>query len=98
LRFVGRSQLLAEVEEKLALSGRVQRAAIIGLGGVGKTQIMQELAYRIQHNFPSTSIVSVPALSREAVRKAFFDIGRRLKVLGLEQPKADVCSAWCSKP
>jgi hypothetical protein len=43
-RFTGRQVQLTEVEEKL-LSGGSIRTAIVGLGGVSKTQLALELAY-----------------------------------------------------
>ncbi len=90
LRFVGRSTLLADLEGRLAHTGRFTKAALVGLGGIGKTQIALELAYRTRDRAPKTSVFWVPALSRDTVRKAFVDIGRRLNVPGLEEPTADV--------
>jgi hypothetical protein len=81
--------LLAQLEEKLAPTGRAKKVALIGLGGIGKTQIALELAYRTRAKFAGCSIFWVPALSRESVRKAYVDIGRRLNVAGLDEPKAD---------
>ncbi len=84
-RFVGRSTLLAELEVKLAPTRSV-RVAICGLGGIGKTQIALELAYRTR----ASSVFWVPAQSSETVRKAYVDIGRQLNVTGIDGPKADV--------
>jgi tetratricopeptide (TPR) repeat protein len=89
-RFVGRSTLLAELETKLAPTGHAKKVALIGLGGIGKTQIALELAYRTRAKFASCSVFWVPALSRESVRKAYVDIGEKLSVAGLDEPKADV--------
>jgi hypothetical protein len=89
-RFVGRSTLLAELEAKLAPAGPFKKMAVVGLGGVGKTQIALELAYRTRDKFPRRSIFWVPALSVDSIRKAFLDIARQLDVPGLEEPEADL--------
>ncbi len=91
-RFVGRSALLAELEARLAHTGRSKKAAVVGLGGIGKTQIALELAYRTKDKSPSSHVFWVPAVTHDTVRKAFGDIGRQLNVPGLEEPSADVFS------
>jgi hypothetical protein len=63
-RFVRRSALLAELEAKLAPTGRFRKAAVAGLG---KTQIALEMAYRTWDLFADSSVIWVPALSRETV-------------------------------
>ncbi len=90
LRFVGRSTLLAELEGRLAHTGRFTKAAVVGLGGIGKTQMALEVAYRTKDQSPSYSVFWVPALSLDTVRKAFTDIGRQLHSPGLEEPTTDV--------
>ncbi len=70
--------------------GHLKKVAIIGLGGIGKTQIALELAHRTWDKYRGSSVFWVPALSREAVRKAFVDIGRQLNVPGLAEPEAEV--------
>jgi tetratricopeptide (TPR) repeat protein len=84
--------LLAELEEKLAPTGRFKKAAVFGLGGIGKTQIALELAYWTRDKFPGRSVFWAPAFSREEVRKAFIDIGRHPNVPGADSPQADVSS------
>jgi hypothetical protein len=70
-RFVGHSTLLAQLDEMLAHTGRFKKAAIVGLGGIGKTQIALELAYRTKDKSPRTSVFWVAALSIDTVRKAY---------------------------
>ncbi|KAL5313397.1 hypothetical protein ACEPPN_019130 [Leptodophora sp. 'Broadleaf-Isolate-01'] len=55
-RFTGRQVQLTEVEEKL-LSGGSTRTAIVGLGGVGKTQLALELAYQVRDKYRNCSII-----------------------------------------
>jgi hypothetical protein len=45
--FTGREEILAEIDENLSSGGRsIPRQALTGLGGVGKSQIAVEYAYR----------------------------------------------------
>jgi tetratricopeptide (TPR) repeat protein len=81
---------LAELEGRLAPTGRFTKAAVVGLGGIGKTQIALEVAYRMKDKSPRCSVFWVPALSLDTVRKAFVEIGRQLHVPGLEEPTTDV--------
>jgi hypothetical protein len=58
--------------------------AVVGLGGIGKTQLALELAYRARGRSPrELSVLWVPAFSRDAVIKAYSDIGR---LLGVPEP------------
>ncbi|AUG80156.1 hypothetical protein CFP65_5454 [Kitasatospora sp. MMS16-BH015] len=51
--FVGRERQLAELAEALAAEGElVTVSAVAGLGGIGKTALAVEAAYRAQHLFP----------------------------------------------
>ena len=64
--------------------------AITGLGGVGKTQIALELAYRTRIKRPDCSVFWIPATSAENVHQAYLEIGRQLQVLGIENTEAEV--------
>jgi nucleoside phosphorylase len=47
-RFVGRQNEIARLEELITMKDGPRKVAITGLGGVGKTQVALELAYRIR--------------------------------------------------
>jgi tetratricopeptide (TPR) repeat protein len=66
--------------------------AIVGLGGVGKTQIALEVAYRMHETDPECSIFWVPALNSTSFEQAYREIGRKLQVDGIEEGNADVKS------
>ncbi|WP_083473335.1 FxSxx-COOH system tetratricopeptide repeat protein [Frankia sp. R43] len=51
VRFVGRENLLAQVDAALSESGRVALVALDGMGGVGKTSLAIEYAYRHADRF-----------------------------------------------
>jgi hypothetical protein len=73
--FTGREQLLARVQMALAKRGR---AALSGLGGVGKTQTAVEYAYRHLQEYDHAFWVS--ATSREAFLSGYAAIAGELKL------------------
>ncbi|KAL8858444.1 MAG: hypothetical protein Q9178_005125, partial [Gyalolechia marmorata] len=91
--FVGRTKKLKELEEKLITSDNCQKLALVGLGGVGKTQVALQFAYTIKKHWPEYSIFWVPALSAESFEQAFRDIATRCSIAlnpGEEDPKESV--------
>jgi tetratricopeptide (TPR) repeat protein len=89
-KFVGRSAQLNELEANLFTEGHCPKFAIIGLGGVGKTQIALELAYRIREKHPDCSVFWVPATSAENLQQAYVEVGQQLRIIGLEEKKEDI--------
>ncbi|KAH6718620.1 hypothetical protein BKA61DRAFT_641030, partial [Leptodontidium sp. MPI-SDFR-AT-0119] len=88
-RFTGRQVQLTEVEEKL-LSGKSTRTAIVGLGGVGKTQLALELAYQVRDKYRNCSVIWIPATNTESLHQAYLDVARQLGIPGCEEIQADV--------
>ncbi|KID85971.1 kinesin light chain [Metarhizium guizhouense ARSEF 977] len=91
--FVGRETILSK------LLGRIwpgtnkddcQRTAVEGLGGVGKTQIALEAVYRVHEEHPDCSIFWVPAVDANTFENAYRDIGKQMKIAGVDEDKADV--------
>ncbi|KAL4861384.1 hypothetical protein BDV12DRAFT_180362 [Aspergillus spectabilis] len=81
-RFVGREEELAKVEELIKI--RQSKIAIYGLGGVGKTQIAIELAYRIRKKDPRCSILWIPCTSYASIEQAYLCIA---EILAIEEVK-----------
>ncbi|KAB8240035.1 nucleoside phosphorylase domain-containing protein [Aspergillus flavus] len=83
LRFVGREEEITKTEEFLMQQDGPGKVAICGLGGVGKTQIALELAYRIRKRDPEYSIFWVTCTSYESVEQAYISIASKLGMSGV---------------
>lgn len=69
---------------------RCHKVAIIGPGGVGKTQVALELAYQIKENYPDCSIFWVSATTIESFEEGYLNIGRQLQLPSITDKTADV--------
>ena len=83
--FTGRESELAQMEEKLFQEDRTTKIAIMGLGGVGKTQILLELIYRTKEKYKDCSILWIPAINMETVQQAYLQIAKKLSIPGMEE-------------
>jgi tetratricopeptide (TPR) repeat protein len=91
--FVGRQSQLSQLITILHSDNTeedCQRAALVGLGGVGKSQIALECAFQLQSIPPTCSVFWVRASDTTSFDNAYRDIGHQLKIPGLEDDKADV--------
>ena len=87
--FVGRRDQLDALKEKLFIDSHCQNIAIVGLGGVGKTQIALELAYQVKETHANCSVFWVPAISHESFEQAFLDMAHLLRIPRLADEKVD---------
>ncbi|KAH7184338.1 nucleoside phosphorylase domain-containing protein [Fusarium oxysporum] len=71
--FVGRDDVLAKLQG-LLFQERRRKAALVGLGGIGKTQIALQLAYWTKEKKQDYSVFWVPALSRASFEQACMQI------------------------
>src|SRR5215813_5161294 len=89
-QFVGRTLEIARISAMLSSKIRCDRAAIVGLGGVGKTQIALEFSYQLREEQPDCSVFWVPVTGFESMLRAYLDIGQQLQIPNIEQEQADV--------
>jgi hypothetical protein len=66
------------------------KTAIIGLGGVGKTQVALELAYRTREKYRNCSVFWIPVTDMDSVHQAYRGVAQQLRISGWEEDKADV--------
>ncbi len=87
-RFRGREDTVRQLADQVLSMdhAKVRKAAISGLGGIGKTQVALEFAYTIRQQDPARSIFWVPSTSIEAVEQAYRSLGR---LLGLSDGSSD---------
>ncbi|GAQ04666.1 hypothetical protein ALT_1987 [Aspergillus lentulus] len=83
-RFVGREEEIGKIEGLIMQQDSPGRIAICGLGGVGKTQIALELAYRMRNRDPECSVLWISCTSYESVEQAYMSIALKL---GITDPK-----------
>ncbi|KAF7510532.1 hypothetical protein GJ744_006378 [Endocarpon pusillum] len=83
-QFIGRKDEIEMLERKLFQSSGCSRIAVLGLGGVGKSRIALELAYRTKLHRPLYSVFWVRAMDALTFEEDMYKIGMRLKIPGIE--------------
>lgn len=79
-RFTGRDSTLHKLKNTLFIEKKSQKLAVVGLGGVGKTQVALELAFWVKDSQPEYSVFWVPALSDESFEQAYVEMARLLDI------------------
>lgn len=91
--FIGRELVLDRLLDIIppdADKDDCQQIAIEGLGGVGKTQVALEAAFRIRDKHKDCHVFWVPAIDISTFENAYREIGRALKIHGIDDTQADV--------
>jgi nucleoside-triphosphatase THEP1 len=91
-RFVGREAELDTLITKIITNNTeedCQRISVFGLGGIGKTEIAIELAYRLRKASASHSVFWVSAATTEMFKEGFRHIGEVIKIPGIEEKDAE---------
>lgn len=95
--FVDRPDVFFALDTTLKEYGR---AAVAGIGGVGKTQIAVEQCYRFRDRIPSSSVLWLHASSIPKLLQSCRDISERLRLPGWNDPQSDtlrILHAWLSE-
>jgi hypothetical protein len=88
--FIGRQDELDALEQKLFIEQDCQKAAIAGLGGVGKTQVALQFAYSVLERHPDVSVLWVHAMSIETFEHSCRELANVLGILDAADDKEDV--------
>ncbi|KAJ5112223.1 hypothetical protein N7532_000268 [Penicillium argentinense] len=86
--FVCRRTLLQSIHEKSSIPG--SRIALVGLGGVGKSQLAIEYSYLSRLESPETWVLWVHASNEARFEQSFRDIADQLKIACRQDPKVNV--------
>lgn len=89
---MNRGILLDQIQD--ACSGPASRVALVGLGGVGKSQLAIEYAYRTDNAATQKSqpiwVFWIYAETRARIEEGLRDIADTVKIPGRKQPDADI--------
>ncbi|PQE18243.1 hypothetical protein CJF30_00010977 [Rutstroemia sp. NJR-2017a BBW] len=86
--FVDRGTILDQIDQKCAISG--SRIALVGLGGVGKSQLAIEYAYRTRDRSPEMWVFWVHASNAARFEQSFRDIANCVKIPGRQNLQANI--------
>ncbi|KAF2032530.1 TPR-like protein [Setomelanomma holmii] len=86
--FVERGTTLGQLQQRCAAPDA--RAALVGLGGVGKSQLAIEHAYRTHKESPDTWVFWVHASNADRFRESYRSIADRVKIAGRQDPQANI--------
>ncbi|KAF4609817.1 hypothetical protein G7Y89_g15806 [Cudoniella acicularis] len=86
--FVDRRILLDQLHQKCSLPAA--RTALVGLGGVGKSQLAIEYSYQVQCQSPETWVFWVHASNAARFEQSCREIADRVKIPGRRDLKADI--------
>ncbi|KAM0714640.1 hypothetical protein Q7P37_009938 [Cladosporium fusiforme] len=86
--YIHREQLVTKIRHKLSVPGA--RVALVGLGGVGKSQLAIEYAHQVRQESPETWVLWLHASNATRFELSVRDTLEQLKVPGGNDQKANV--------
>ncbi|KAJ5971839.1 uncharacterized protein N7479_001757 [Penicillium vulpinum] len=86
--FIRRDTLLDQIYEKNSVPG--SRIALVGLGGVGKSQLAIEYSYKVRSKSPATWVFWVHASNEARFEQSFRDIADQVKIPGRQDAKVNI--------
>ncbi|KKZ67173.1 hypothetical protein EMCG_07118 [[Emmonsia] crescens] len=100
--FVGREDILERVESIICGMSAISqhnRAALVGIGGIGKSQIAIEYSHRCREHSPETWVFWVHGGNAARFEAGYKKIAERVKLIGWEKPNTNILelvSDWLS--
>jgi len=73
------------------------RTALVGLGGVGKSQLAIEYCYQVKEKSPDTWVFWVHASDPARFEEGYRKIAERVKPPGWNDPKANILRLVCNR-
>ncbi|KAL6229200.1 hypothetical protein BDW75DRAFT_245948 [Aspergillus navahoensis] len=86
--FVDRGTILNQLHHRCAAPG--SWTALVGLGGVGKSQLAIEYAYQIYEREPETWIFWIYASNAARFEQSYWKAADTVKLFGRQNPKANI--------
>ncbi|KFA70623.1 hypothetical protein S40285_09275 [Stachybotrys chlorohalonatus IBT 40285] len=85
---IDQGTILDQIIQKCRRPG--SRTALVGLGGVGKSQLAIEYAYRLREQSPETWVFWIHASNAARFEQSIRDIADCAKIYGRQNPKANI--------
>ncbi|KAK5710088.1 hypothetical protein LTR17_019201 [Elasticomyces elasticus] len=89
-QFVGREPQITEIEGMLFGQNQTTLIAITAVGGVGKSQLALELAYKTREVYKSCCVFWIDASDIDGFHQAHVNIARKLNIPGWDKDQVDV--------
>lgn len=81
-RFIDREVELTRLESMLFANDEFAKVAVSGLGGVGKTQLVLELLYRLREKKKQYAAIWIQATNMESLNQGYHAVARRFGIRG----------------
>ncbi|KAJ4256811.1 hypothetical protein NW762_008907 [Fusarium torreyae] len=88
--FLGREDILDRLEDIFNSAQHHRRAALIGMGGMGKSTIAINYAARLRKQNPSTSMFWVDASTATSFDQSYIEIADLLRIEGRDEPEVNI--------
>ncbi|KAI9738818.1 MAG: hypothetical protein M1834_008325 [Cirrosporium novae-zelandiae] len=90
LQFIGRGAYIKDLDTKLENGKEHHRVALVGLGGIDKSQIALEYAYRYHEKLPDTSVYWVHASNAQRFEQDYRQIGINARLPRVNDPDEEI--------